>query len=466
VKACHKVSNQKKMIHTASPCFQPSLDPQGMASCKLFTAIALLPLLAHGQMVYTDAAFGVKTTGNVTYCQALTCKQDTDPSSCTPMDLQLDIYSPSKNSTADVPPLKPAYILSHGGGNSGGSKEQYCFQGAGMFYAARGFVAFNINYRLKGQNGLIPPNMPGPPSPDVTGAKLVSHIARSNDFFFPHPSKSDSASPHDGPLRFGSDKGTDCITTGAKSATGGLSLSMEKCVDGSPSQQWHLAQFNIRSQHIIHKQSGYCLDIPGAAAAGKAKAGLAIEAVPCTNSTKNTQMWQLGYSGALITENAAMAVALDTSDSSYWEGVEERYSNGSHYVGWKPNWISGYPAVRDLKAAIRFVKANAAKYGVDPNKIVVSGGSAGATNSVAAGATFEGDYGREMNASYDPTLASTNLDQTSTVQVVCCCCRALYFSTFGSRAFIHCRCDVLCSVWWHTGRARARSYCPSSTIHR
>ena len=34
--------------------------------------------------------------------------------------------------------LSAADILSHGGGNTGGSKEQYCFQGAGKFYASRG----------------------------------------------------------------------------------------------------------------------------------------------------------------------------------------------------------------------------------------------------------------------------------------------------------------------------------------
>ena len=50
--------------------------------------------------------------------------------------------------------------------------------------------------------------------------------------------------------------------------------------------------------------------------------------------------------------------------------------NGSG--GWNPNWRSGYPAVRDLKAAIRYVRANADKYGVDASRIAVSGGSAGA----------------------------------------------------------------------------------------
>jgi hypothetical protein len=98
-------------------------------SLRVLACCLLLSLCIRAQMVYTDPTFGVQTTGNVTYCQALTCKTNTDPTSCTPIDLLLDIYSPTKNSTTEVPPLKPAYILSHGGGNSGGSKEQFCFQG-------------------------------------------------------------------------------------------------------------------------------------------------------------------------------------------------------------------------------------------------------------------------------------------------------------------------------------------------
>jgi hypothetical protein len=64
--------------------------------------------------------------------------------------------------------------------------------------------------------------------------------------------------------------------------------------------------------------------------------------------------------------------------------------------GWTPNWQSGYPAVRDLKAAVRFEKAQAGLYGVDPTRIALIGGSAGATNSIAAGATFLDDYVREI----------------------------------------------------------------------
>jgi len=55
-------------------------------------------------------------------------------------------------------------------------------------------------------------------------------------------------------------------------------------------------------------------------------------------------------------------------------------------------------ALFDVKAAVRYLRANAEKYGVDPNQIAVIGGSAGGYLSMMAGYTsdvpeFEGDGG-------------------------------------------------------------------------
>merc|ERR1712000_802462 len=72
----------------------------------------------------------------------------------------------------------------------------------------------------------------------------------------------------------------------------------------------------------------------------------------------------------------------------------------------------------DTKAAIRFVRANAAVYGIDPGRIAVSGGSAGATDMLAVGVTFEGDYRDELSIEQDPTLGTTNLEFDSGVQCV------------------------------------------------
>ncbi|MCC6590028.1 MAG: alpha/beta hydrolase fold domain-containing protein [Bryobacterales bacterium] len=66
-------------------------------------------------------------------------------------------------------------------------------------------------------------------------------------------------------------------------------------------------------------------------------------------------------------------------------------------------------AVEDVKAAVRFLRANAARYGVDPNRIGTIGGSAGGHLALMLGLTgpmriFEG--------------SGPNLDQSSAVQAV------------------------------------------------
>merc|ERR1712216_997309 len=95
-------------------------------------------------------------------------------------------------------------------------------------------------------------------------------------------------------------------------------------------------------------------------------------------------------------------------------------------LGWSPQWASLYPATRDAKAAIRFVRANADKYGIDVTRIASSGGSAGATDMLAAGVSFEEDYKNEITESQDPTLASTNMKSSSAVQ-----CLVLHWASDG-----------------------------------
>eukprot|EP00040_Diaphanoeca_grandis_P028699 m.166628 g.166628 ORF g.166628 m.166628 type:complete len:236 (-) comp31435_c1_seq1:187-894(-) len=111
----------------------------------------------------------------------------------------------------------------------------------------------------------------------------------------------------------------------------------------------------------------------------------------------------------------ALTIATRTTRTTQHQHQQQL---SQHLLEWKPSWSSGYPAVRDLKAAIRFARANAVKYNVDSTRVVVSGGSAGATNSLAAGIVFEDDYKSELTLAEDPTLASTNLAFNSSVQCV------------------------------------------------
>lgn len=76
-----------------------------------------------------------------------------------------------------------------------------------------------------------------------------------------------------------------------------------------------------------------------------------------------------------------------------------------------------YPAVRDAKASVRYVRANADRYHIDPERITVLGGSAGACAAIAIGATFETDYFVELE-NHDLTLATTNPTISSRVRNV------------------------------------------------
>jgi acetyl esterase/lipase len=76
-----------------------------------------------------------------------------------------------------------------------------------------------------------------------------------------------------------------------------------------------------------------------------------------------------------------------------------------------------YGSVRDGKAAVRYLQANASELRIDPQSIAVTGGSAGAIIAVAIGVTEPGDFRDELLES-DPTLESTNLEQDGRVAAV------------------------------------------------
>ncbi len=77
-----------------------------------------------------------------------------------------------------------------------------------------------------------------------------------------------------------------------------------------------------------------------------------------------------------------------------------------------------YPACRDAKAAIRWIRANAETYNIAPESITALGGSAGSYLSIALGVSNEEDCVSEISTTNDPTLADTNLDYSSNVQTI------------------------------------------------
>ncbi len=77
-----------------------------------------------------------------------------------------------------------------------------------------------------------------------------------------------------------------------------------------------------------------------------------------------------------------------------------------------------YPAVRDAKAALRWVVKNADKYRIDKEHISVGGGSAGAMMALAVSMTKPGDFASELSLQEDTTLATIHSDVDYEVKTI------------------------------------------------
>ncbi len=75
-----------------------------------------------------------------------------------------------------------------------------------------------------------------------------------------------------------------------------------------------------------------------------------------------------------------------------------------------------YTAQRDAKAALRWLVANSNSYNINTDFITVGGASAGAITTIALGISNPEDFRDEITLADDPTLSSTNLNETYTVK--------------------------------------------------
>jgi para-nitrobenzyl esterase len=100
--------------------------------------------------VKSAATYTVMVEQNINYCQGLK-HQTINSTSYSIMDLKLDVYKPANNTKK-----KPAILLIHGGGFSGGDKSDVNIVNLANYFASRGWAAFSINYRLQGDKGTVP----------------------------------------------------------------------------------------------------------------------------------------------------------------------------------------------------------------------------------------------------------------------------------------------------------------------
>jgi hypothetical protein len=100
--------------------------------------------------VSLDVSYSVTVTQNIPYAEGLS-HSSLNSSEATAMPLLLDAYVPDNDSEN-----RPVLMLVHGGGFSGGTKEQEGIVNLANYFAARGFVVFSIDYRLLGDIGTVP----------------------------------------------------------------------------------------------------------------------------------------------------------------------------------------------------------------------------------------------------------------------------------------------------------------------
>jgi para-nitrobenzyl esterase len=100
--------------------------------------------------VKLNTTYEVNITEDITYAEGLS-HDSWNSANTSVVSLLMDSYVPDNDLQN-----RPLLMLIHGGGFSGGSKQQEALVDMSNYYASRGFVVFSIDYRLRGDMGTIP----------------------------------------------------------------------------------------------------------------------------------------------------------------------------------------------------------------------------------------------------------------------------------------------------------------------
>jgi len=106
---------------------------------------------------------------------------------------------------------------------------------------------------------------------------------------------------------------------------------------------------------------------------------------------------------------------------TYYKGIVpqewiENALQGAQNSGQVQQAIAMYLAQRDAKAALRWIVANSNNYNINTDFITVGGASAGAITTIALGISNQEDFRDEISITDDPTLTTTNLNETYNVR--------------------------------------------------
>ncbi len=106
--------------------------------------------IPNSMTVKSSPTYTVVVDQNIKYGEGLS-HQTFNSASYSTIDLKLDIYKPANNTKK-----KPAILLIHGGGFTGGDKSDLNIVNLANYFASRGWVALSINYRLQSNKGTVP----------------------------------------------------------------------------------------------------------------------------------------------------------------------------------------------------------------------------------------------------------------------------------------------------------------------
>ena len=112
----------------------------------LFILFTNIPCLA--QTLYLDEQFNYQQNSGIVFVTKPTA------SAAATIDLQLELFSPTGN---NLPVQKPALILIHGGGFTGGNRFSSRLIELCKDMAKRGWVCVSIDYRLMGDQPILDP---------------------------------------------------------------------------------------------------------------------------------------------------------------------------------------------------------------------------------------------------------------------------------------------------------------------
>jgi hypothetical protein len=364
--------------------------------------------------VYADAVYDLAASELVVYGQGLV----NVTSAAAPINLTAHVWVPvARPGGPPVPTTKrPVIIFVHGGAFSGSIQHDKATVAVPdvAYFVQRGFVGITLNYRLTEDDASWPHDWgtaPYKPSP-LVALKAPASKNTSSDWWFQRFSYARrgagtiiTPASNDELCLAGAD--TKTVSVQPCAASDCAKEPHNHCVAGGENLIW---QYNeeLRSLSIhLGPDNGahpYCLSAPP-----KEQQWPVVGLEPC-NTSDTLQQW----TGPEKEPDGGAAPICSAAGA---EDGEPRCITWSG--GFEPGLSRLYPAVRDAKAAVRWIRATAPRFNIDSEYITLDGGSAGASTVIpAAIAQIPGDFVGELSDLQDPTLASTHRNESSRVRSV------------------------------------------------